>query len=181
MAHLPIWYMGAITPEQCDKVIAELSALPMRDAAMGSDGEITSHDYRNTSVRFAPHDYWLASDMILFAHEANKQCAWEYEVNSAEAIQFASYGPEQHYNWHVDNFPLSGRPIERKLTVVILLSDPAEFEGGEFQMRLYGEFVAPLVKGSMIAFPSILEHRVTPVLAGLRRSATIWLSGPRFK
>lgn len=181
MAHLPIWYLGSISSEQCDQVISELSAIPSKDAAMGVEGEMTSHYYRNTTVRFAPIDYWLASEMIRFAHEANSQCGWQYETASAEAIQFASYGPDQHYNWHVDNFPLSGKPTDRKLTVVILLSDPSEFEGGEFQMRLYGEFVAPLKKGSMICFPSILEHRVTPVLSGVRKSATIWLSGERFK
>jgi PKHD-type hydroxylase len=48
-------------------------------------------------------------------------------------------------------------------------------------MRLYSEYTAPLVKGSMIAFPSILEHRVTPVLSGVRYSATMWFNGPRFK
>jgi PKHD-type hydroxylase len=63
--------------------------------------------------------------------------------------------------------------------VVCLLNDG--FEGGEFEVRLYNDYKAPLVKGTMIAFPSILEHRVLPVLSGLRYSATMWFSGPRFR
>jgi PKHD-type hydroxylase len=62
-----------------------------------------------------------------------------------------------------------------------LLNDPAEFTGGEFQIRLYSEYTAPLVKGSVIAFPSFLEHRVVPVTSGVRKSATMWLRGPRFR
>jgi PKHD-type hydroxylase len=108
-------------------------------------------------------------------------CGWQYDVDGREAIQFAQYGPDQHYGWHVDVFPLAGKATDRKITTVCLLNDPSEFEGGQFQVRLYQEYSAPLEKGSVIAFPSILEHRVTPVLSGLRYTATIWFHGPRFR
>jgi PKHD-type hydroxylase len=94
-------------------------------------------------------------------------------------VQFAEYGPEQHYAWHTDTFTLSGKPIERKVSVVCLLND--DFEGGEFEVRLYNNYQAPLKKGTMIAFPSILEHRVVPVTSGIRYSATVWFNGPRFR
>ena len=70
---------------------------------------------------------------------------------------------------------------DRKITVICLMNDPSEFEGGELQIRLYGDFTPELKKGSLIAFPSVLEHRVTPVTKGVRYSATMWLSGPRFR
>jgi PKHD-type hydroxylase len=119
--------------------------------------------------------------MLATAIAGNRACQWEFHVTDNENIQFAEYGPEQHYHWHVDVFPLSGLPLDRKLTVVCLLNDPAEFTGGEFQIRLYSEYTAPLVKGSVIAFPSFLEHRVVPVTSGVRKSATMWLRGPRFR
>ena len=65
--------------------------------------------------------------------------------------------------------------------MVCLLNDPTEFEGGAFVMRLYSEYFPDLVKGSNIAIPSILEHQVIPVTSGIRKSATIWTYGPRFK
>jgi PKHD-type hydroxylase len=148
---------------------------------MGVDGKELAHAHRNTEVRFAPDDYWFSRNMREFALTANSACKWDYLIEGQEAIQFAKYGPEQHYNWHVDNFPLCGRDTDRKVTVVCLLNDPTEFAGGDFQIRLYSEYTAPLGKGSMIAFPSILEHRVVPVLSGTRYSATMWLNGPRFK
>jgi PKHD-type hydroxylase len=61
------------------------------------------------------------------------------------------------------------------------MSDPEDFEGGELQVRLYGDFTPPMKKGTVIAFPSILQHQVTPVTKGVRYTATMWISGPRFK
>jgi PKHD-type hydroxylase len=181
MAHLPIWYLGSIPHEQCDRVVNELSSIPVRGATMGADGEDTNTTYRDTAIRFAEYNYWFSEVLATHAETGNVECKWGYETNSRESVQFACYGPGQQYNWHVDNFPLAGKPTDRKLSVVCLLNDPSEFEGGEFQMRLYGDYTAPLAKGSIIAFPSILEHRVVPVTKGVRKSATLWLSGPRFK
>ena len=180
-SHLPIWYMGQIPTDVCDLATAEYMQIAPRDATMGADGKETSHLNRNTTVRFAQPDHWFGNMMRGYGLKANKECGWDYEITDHEAVQYAHYSPEQHYGWHVDTFVLSGLPVERKVTVICLLVDPSEFEAGELQLRLYSEYTAPLMKGSVIAFPSILEHRVTPVTAGLRATATMWLSGPRFR
>lgn len=179
--HLPIWYLGYVDPELCDKAAAEFAAIPSQDATMGVHGDEIDHFHRNTTVRFAPKGHWFEQHMKQVAAEGNSVCKWEYHVTDSENIQYAEYGPEQHYNWHVDVFPLSGLPIDRKLTAVCLLNDQSEFTGGEFQMRLYSEYTADLCKGTVIAFPSFLSHRVSPVLSGMRKTATIWFDGPRFR
>jgi PKHD-type hydroxylase len=179
MAHLPIWYLGKLDNDTCNQAIAELSGIDMRDAAIGIDGAELNKKTRDTNVRFAERDFWLAKDLSNLAMQANTECRWNYDITSSENVQFAEYGPEQHYAWHTDTFTLSGNPVERKITVVCLLND--EFEGGKFQLRLYNDYDAPLEKGTMIAFPSILEHRVVPVTSGIRYSATMWFSGPRFR
>ena len=179
MSHLPIWYLGNLDNDSCNQVVAELSNIELQDAKMGAEGEQENKVTRNTKVRFAEADYWLGQDLEKFALEANQVCGWNYDITQKENIQFAEYGIDQHYAWHTDTFTLSGKPIERKVSVVCLLND--NFEGGEFELRLYNDYKAPLTKGTMIAFPSILEHRVLPVLSGLRYSATMWFSGPRFR
>jgi PKHD-type hydroxylase len=179
MSHLPIWYLGKLDGDTCNKIIAEMSGIDMKDAAMGIDGAEKDRKTRDTNVRFAPPDFWLAKDFVHFAHHANKECKWDYEITGQENIQFAEYGPEQHYAWHTDTFALAGKPTDRKITIVCLLND--EFEGGQFQVRLYNDYTAPLEKGTIIAFPSILEHRVIPVTSGIRYSATMWFNGPRFR
>jgi PKHD-type hydroxylase len=178
MAHLPIWYLGKLESDTCDQIIAEMSGIEFKDAAMGIDGAEKNHATRNTNVRFGASDYWLGDRFENFAMKANKECKWDYHITERENVQFAEYGPDQHYAWHTDTFTLSGNPIERKVSVVCLLND--DFEGGQFQVRLYNDYDAPLEKGTIIAFPSILEHRVIPVTSGIRYSVTIWFNGPRF-
>lgn len=179
MSHLPIWFIGSIEPKMCDRVVDEMLVFDAKEATLGPGGDQTNNLTRNTDIRFAPSDYWLNETFKSVANQANTVCAWNYLVTSNESIQFASYGVNQHYTWHVDTFTLSGAPEDRKITIVCLLND--EFKGGDFEVRLYNDYKAPLQKGSIIAFPSILEHRVTPIVEGVRYSATMWLSGPRFR
>lgn len=181
MAHLPIWYLDQFSIEDCEKAFDEYIQLTPKDAAMGKDGDTFDHSFRNTKVRFASSHTWFGLKMFAYANTANQQCKWGYDINQFETVQFAEYNIGQKYDWHVDNFPLSGSEIDRKITVVCLMSDPDDFEGGELILRLYNEYTPPLKKGSVIAFPSIIEHKVTPVTKGVRYSATMWISGPRFK
>lgn len=179
MSHLPLWYLGQLGGEMCDRVVQELLPVEAKEATMGLDGAETNLATRKTTVHFAEAGYWLEGIFERFAMEANKTCGWTYHLTGAERVQFAEYGPGHHYTWHTDTFTLSGAPEDRKVTVVCLLNDA--FEGGDFEVRLYNDYKAPLKKGSMIAFPSILEHRVTPVSEGTRYSATMWFNGPRFR
>lgn len=181
MSHKPIWYLKQLPVEVCDRAVEELLLLPTKDASMGENSEHSNHSQRNTTVRFADSDNWFGFVLHGIGREANQFCQWGYEITNYENVQFAEYGLNQHYDWHIDVFPLGFQEFDRKVSIVCLLSDPSEFEGGELQIKLYDQYTAPLKKGSVIAFPSILEHRVVPVTSGLRRSATVWMNGPKFK
>lgn len=181
MNHKPVWFLGEISKELCDKAIGEFKLVPARSASMGENGTFNNNSHRNTTVRFISPNHWLTTDMRSFGEHANQACKWNYDISGNENIQFAEYAVGQHYRWHVDNFPLGFQKFDRKVTVIILMSDPADYEGGDLFIRLYQDFKPELKKGSVIAFPSILEHMVTPVTKGLRYSATMWLNGPCFK
>jgi PKHD-type hydroxylase len=181
MSHKPIWYLKQIPEQLCDLAVQDFLSVEPRDANMGENGETHNHKQRNTTVRFIEFGHWFSYIMHGVAKEANRTCNWGYEITDYENIQFAEYGPEQHYDWHVDVFPLGHHVLDRKVSVICLLSDLSEFESGDFEIKLYGTYKAPLKKGTIIAFPSILEHRVVPVTSGLRRSATVWMMGPKFK
>lgn len=180
MSHKPIWYLKQLPEHFCDLAIQDFSSVKPKEALIGQEGT-NDHKFRNTAVRFIDPGHWFSYLLHGVAREANASCRWGYEVTGQENMQYAEYGPNQHYDWHVDVFPLGDQIFDRKISVVCLLSDVTEFEGGEFEIRLYNQYKAPLKKGTAIAFPSILEHRVIPVSLGLRRSATIWMTGPKFK
>lgn len=181
MKHLPLWYLEQLHKDHVQAALNEFELLEKREASMGVNGDFNNQTQRNTTVAFGDLKSSITQQLVSFGMVANSECKWDYKIDRNEAVQYASYGIGQHYNWHTDTFTLSGKDTDRKVTVVCLLNDPLEFEGGEFQIRLYNEYVAPLKKGSIIAFPSIIEHRVTPVLRGIRKSATVWLSGPRMQ
>ena len=180
---LDLYYMGKVPTELCDRAHKEFMELPGFDAATESDGSVREHAVRNTTVRFAPETHWFNDVLLDFAKIANLACKWNFEINQRETIQFAEYKNNQHYNWHMDTFLLSGQPTDRKITVVCMMSDKKDYIGGSLQIKdLKGEVIVPeLEKGDVIAFPSYLVHRVTPVGAGTRYSAAMWLSGPAFK
>ena len=181
MSHLPIWYLGSIETDKIDEARSQFDLYPKQEAVMGIYGIHIDLSMRDTQVTFINKKNWLQDEMYAFALNGNKDAKWNYDVNGSQNLQFAEYGIKQHYNWHVDCFALSETNFDRKITVVCLLNNPSEFEGGEFQIRLHQDYTAPLIKGSIIAFPSILEHRVTPVTSGKRYTATIWVIGPKFK
>jgi PKHD-type hydroxylase len=72
--------------------------------------------------------------------------------------------------------------ISRKLSLVLQLTDPSEYEGGNLQVLIGSE---PLNvekrRGLICAFPSFTIHQVTEVTKGSRQSLVVWLSGPPFK
>ena len=39
----------------------------------------------------------------------------------------------------------------------------------------------PDARGTVVAFPSFLYHRVTPVTSGLRKALVAWIAGPRLR
>ena len=101
-----------------------------------------------------------------------------------EAMQLGLYREEDngHYDWHVDGTALDNT-VPRKLSIVMLLSDPSEFEGGEFQIKTTTDVAETLEmkKGRAWFFPSYMLHRVAPVTKGVRKSLVLWVGGPQFR
>ena len=74
-------------------------------------------------------------------------------------------------------------PYDRKLSITVQLSDPTEYEGGDFYFAA-GEnpdMEAMRKKGSVMVFPSYMVHAVKPVTKGVRRSLVCWFEGDRWR
>jgi PKHD-type hydroxylase len=99
----------------------------------------------------------------------------------SEDFQYAVYhGAEGgHYDWHVDQGPLT---VRRKLSITLQLTDPSHYEGCDLQFFAYRMIEsAPRERGTVIAFPAYVVHRVTPCTRGTRKSVVVWTTGPKFK
>ena len=144
-------------------------------------------------------DRWLINRIVPYLKIANKNCGWNFEIDALEDIQFTIYKKGQYYNYHKDcgigpfNFPdnpaMHGKI--RKLSVSICLSDPSDYQGGDFKMLIHDdktpvklneipvEELKPM--GSVIVFPSHEYHCVTPVTKGTRYSLVAWFLGKPFR
>lgn len=98
-----------------------------------------------------------------------------------EHLQYTVYRDNGgHYDWHLDRGDCRMAP--RKLSLVLQLSDPSEYEGGDLELSVGADPIQiERKKGLVVAFPSFVLHRVTPVTSGTRRSLVVWLSGPKFR
>jgi PKHD-type hydroxylase len=150
---------------------------------------------RSSSVSWV-NSQWLYDIVWPYMETANKSAGWEYDIVSAEAMQVARYRKNGFYSWHCDgigdNLSAYNKPDNeflhnrvRKLSMSILLND--NYRGGDFQFlfseqgKRKTETVEINKAGSVIVFPSYLEHRVTSITKGIRYSLVVWFLGPPFK
>ena len=79
----------------------------------------------------------------------------------------------------------------RKLSLVVQLSDPADYDGAELELfqvhadagddELATFRAQSTAQGTVVVFPSFEYHRVTPLRSGMRHSLVSWVSGPPFR
>ena len=102
----------------------------------------------------------------------------EVDFEALRSFQFTEYGPDQHYAAHHQDCGFFGTERQRKLSFSLMLSDPENYEGGDFNI---GSKVLRLPLGTMIVFPSIIPHSVATVTEGMRRSLVGWYEGPAWR
>jgi PKHD-type hydroxylase len=106
------------------------------------------------------------------------------DVGAVADFQYTEYhgSQEAKYDWHHDVDWSSDSGRDRKLSVTVQLSDPSDYEGGHFEFQ---EVVQPdsecRDKGTVLIFPSYLQHRVTPVTSGVRKTLVAWFEGPTWR
>tara|TARA_R110002126_G_scaffold291006_2_gene449865 strand:+ start:609 stop:1196 length:588 start_codon:yes stop_codon:yes gene_type:complete len=103
----------------------------------------------------------------------------EYSKKDCGNYNIYSSDTKASYNWHMDK--TKTLVFDIKWTILINLSEK-KYSGGMFEIFNQGGYeVSNFISGSMLMFKSHLNHRVTPVTEGERRSFTIFLSGPKWK
>jgi PKHD-type hydroxylase len=174
------WFKSGFSNQEIDRVNESASKLSLNSAVTyGADKP--NLQQRDSKVSWFTQDdpsfTWLYDKLISMAVEANKNI-WNFDLNFInESIQYTQYlGGGGHFNYHLDVG--AGITSRRKVSMIVQLSDPSEYEGGSFQILTgVNPQTLPNSKGAVILFPSYLLHRVTPVTSGCRRSLVLWVGG----
>lgn len=125
---------------------------------------------------------WIFQKLSNIASSLNAQYFRFDLTGFGENLQLTNY--EQSYNgmygWHVD---YGGKlSPSRKLSLVLQLTDPSQYEGGNLQIMTSDQPMNVRKQlGLVVAFPSYVLHQVTPVTSGSRQSLVAWITGPEFK
>ena len=117
-------------------------------------------------------------EICLSVREINDNI-WKYNLDGFESFQYGEYRSEEggHYKWHIDTPARSNEDV-RKITFVLGLND--DYEGGMFETMTFNTTSIKIKRGELIAIPSFILHRVTPVTKGIRKTLVGWGRGPNF-
>jgi hypothetical protein len=208
MAYQSIWHATDIDEEIIELFKKQIKAvgLPLVEGEVGggSNEKAVDHKMRNSDITWVSTNHWIAPLIWYYIQKTNDE-NFRFDITGigGSAMQYSEYSPGQYYQWHVDDSPMlkhmwgpadinQERPdwidkgstqVTRKLSFSLILSDPSEYEGGQFQFLGYDHkmYQAPQDKGTLIIFDSKAVHRVRPVKKGIRKSLVGWAVGPRWR
>ena len=168
--------------DNVEKLIADRKE-QLKSANMGSSGENQDQSYRSSKVMWLSDAFWIRDFFFNnYIQPANK-AAFGIDVHNMADIQYTEYHASEggKYHTHIDTFWESQSHFDRKLSLTVQLSDPSDYEGGDFYFDGYENPQNGKSKGSVLIFPSYLPHGVTPLTKGSRRSLVMWFDGPRWR
>ena len=206
MAFQTVWYYSDI-PEDIVSIL-EKDLRVNFDHQMDDSrlmGDALNKDKRNSQNTWVPSSHWLGGFMWHYIERANREnFLYDLRCIDGESMQYTQYNPGQFYGWHNDSgltchykpvtvgnrmegraqdFVEENTELVRKLSFVLQLSNPDDYEGGNLQLldESGKSYFAPRKRGTVILFDSRTQHRVLPVKSGLRKSIVGWTVGPRWK
>lgn len=179
------WRSG-FNKEELQQIVNLGEMLQFQKGALGGgadsrvDASIRETDI--TWLRPAQETEWIYERIRNLAARINYD-KFQFDLTHFQHLQYGVYKPGGHYTWHAD---AGGNSTEhRKLSFVVGLSDPEDYDGGELELNVAGDpnnaISMKLVPGDVVVFPSWTIHRVKPVTRGERRSLVGWAVGPAFR
>lgn len=205
MAFQSIWYYSDIPEDIVDILQKDLSKYDHQMTDSKLMGDALNKDKRNSKNSWIPSHHWLGGFMWHYVQRANREnFLYDLKCIDGENMQYTQYGPGEFYGWHTDagisnqykpqtvgnraenlanDFVSENIESVRKLSFVLQLSNPDDYEGGNLQLldEADNSYIAPRKRGTVILFDSRTRHRVLPVKSGLRKSVVGWVVGPRWK
>ena len=176
------WFENGFTTQEVDTIVNGSLEYEFQRAVIIDEGN--TDKFRKSNIKWLPFDSkweWVIDKIMSQVTEANS-AIWNFELKSIiDNIQYTEYeGNGGHYDWHLDIGP--GSISHRKISIVIQLSDPDDYVGGDLQIMTGSEYTTiPRGKGNVEVFPSFLLHRVVPLTSGNRKSLVLWVGGDHYK
>jgi len=174
--------VGPIFTAKLCKEIIDLSSTLKKEQGKIWNKEKEIDERRRSTISWIAFNKMqpMYDDLIYLVQKINRNHFGFSNLQITEKAQVSEYSKGQFYDWHTDNFiDMDREPPVRKLSMTLLLNDPSKFEGGNLEIA--GKKMLPMKQGHAAIFASFLQHRVTPVTKGVRKSLVVWFNGEPFK
>lgn len=177
------WWEGAFSEQELNWLQDKARRADQHGLVGSNIGSVVDAGVRRSQVSWlgnTPETTWVFEKLAYVASKLNAEHFGFDLTGFGEQLQLTNYNQTDNgmYGWHQDY----GSGISRKLSLVLQLADPSEYEGGNLQIMTSGDPQnVRKQRGFIAAFPSYVLHQVTPVTQGSRQSLVAWVSGPTFK
>jgi len=180
-----------LSAPECTHIIEQAETAGWRAGTIGSaTSNREDPGYRRVDVcsaTYSKQTEWLYERLSQKVPAANEQYFGFDVVGLMEEVQILRYTapevagePAGHYDWHQDFG--SGYMGRRKLSVVVQLSDGADYEGCELTLMTHKmETMRYRGAGEGVIFPSWTPHCVSNITRGTRYALVAWVHGSPFR
>ncbi len=179
------------TPQECDSIIerAYSIAIDFEDATIGNEiygKREVDYSFRKSKVKWMGRNIFddVFDKLWKYTIDINHQY-FGVHIDYLENMQFAEYDEsyQGEFKHHQDVLWITENNRHRKLTCILHLTDPNDFEGCQLNLECENnDFPKDAwTKGTVVWFPSPFRHWVTPITKGRRNSVVCWFEGPQWR
>jgi PKHD-type hydroxylase len=184
------YFSKYFNPDYCQGIIDKVGNNYWQSAKIGVSNQTLDETLRRSDTTFITADDERFQDLFRelwhLASWANRDW-FDLHISKLDYVQIARYDADTQgeYKKHHDVFWMNSDPkYHRKLTLLIQLTDPNDYSGGEFELSDVNE-IPPAhelkQQGTVIIFPSLFPHQAHPVTWGTRYSLAAWFDGPKWR
>lgn len=206
MAQQTVWFYTDLPEKMISIMEEDLAVFENRlDQSGVTVNNIINKRIRNSHHSWISTNHWIGGFAWHYVQKANREnFLYDIERFDGEGVQYTRYDPGEYYHWHTDadlyscmtmdySTSTTSEPHEnylnrncekiRKLSFILQLSNPEDYEGGNVQFMGIGgkSYFLPRQRGTIAVFDSRSMHRVKKVTKGVRKSIVGWAIGPRWK
>jgi len=178
------WNTDMFSEKELERIVVLGKRLFPERARTGGSGEDCLNHRRSfvSWININSETKWIFERITQYVISNNEKY-WNYDLDKIEKLQFTQYVSQENGTYLPHTDPLQwDNPHNRKLSMVLQLSNPNEYEGGELKLHLSKDpDVIKKQKGFSVFFPSHILHEVTPVTKGERYSLVVWIHGPNLR
>jgi hypothetical protein len=169
-------YNDIFTKDECDYIISlikesyQLEDFKIYDSEKKTKVVLPEHSQRKGINFFDERMGFVENRFLKLSNESIS----DTEYTKINVYRFNQYSKDAYINYHGDFDAISKGAI---ITIGLFLND--EYEGGEFWYKENeSEYKVEQKTGSVIIFNSNIQHKIAPIIDGIKYSINCW---PQYK